>query len=67
MNIVLIIFVINKLGNQIFRVFSWKLKLHTLLEINHIFRDLKEMHKITIFISLGEIVFVIKHECWVGN
>lgn len=28
------IFIIDKLGSQIFRVFFWKLKLHTLLEIN---------------------------------
>lgn len=50
----MVLLIYNKLGNQIFRVFSWKLKLHTLLEINHVFRDLKETYKIAIFISLGE-------------
>lgn len=28
------VLIIDKFGNQIFRVFSWKLKLHTALEIN---------------------------------
>lgn len=49
---------IDKLGNQIFRVFSWKLKLHTLLEINPCdFGDLKESIKLPYLFPWGKTVF----------